>query len=104
MPRATVSANRRAHILDGDGIGGSGGHRSGANIPGKTEFPAEWTDDEVISVVEEVANDPGSSRLVQPNLRIRLDGVRRGISVRVIVENDGVTICTAFPTNTPPNP
>ena len=43
-----VSPSRRHHILDGEvrpnGTYG-GGHRAGTGYPGKSEFPARWSDD-----------------------------------------------------------
>ena len=37
-PKATVSEERRKHILDGDSDGVGGGHRPGQNLPGKANF------------------------------------------------------------------
>jgi Bacterial EndoU nuclease len=100
--RATVDAARRRHILEGDATGG--GHRPGTGIKGKSEFPAGWSDDKIIREVESVANDPTSTRTVQPNGRIRVEGLRGGVGIRVIVAADGTTIVTAHPINTPRNP
>ncbi len=100
-PRATVSPERRIHILGGDRYGG--GHRFGTGKAGKTEFPSNWSDDKIIDEVESVANDPASKRDVQPGGRIKVEGNRDGVEIRVILEPDGITIVTAFPTNLPVN-
>ena len=70
-PEAKVSPDRRNHILEGDETGG--GHRAGAKR-GKSEFPSDWSDDKIIDELESVANDPGSSRSLQPNGRTRVVG------------------------------
>ena len=38
------------HILDGDKDGG--GHGPGRGVPGKSEFPSGWTDEEVMEGIE----------------------------------------------------
>lgn len=58
-PRNWVEPSRRVHILDGDRTGG--GHRAGAGR-GKSEFPAGWSDDEIIDGINDVVNDPESPR------------------------------------------
>ena len=103
-PKATVSKERRKHILYGDSDGAGGGHGPGQNVPGKSEFPPGWSDDRIIGDIESVANDPASSR--QPGRRGRtvVSGRRDGVDIDVVVEGDGKTIVTGFPTNTPRNP
>ena len=53
-----LTPERRRHILDGDPDGRGGGHRPGTGRRGKTEFPAHWTDDEIISRVMQTARAP----------------------------------------------
>ena len=94
----------RAHILDGDATGG--GHGAGRGVSGKSEFPSDWTDEDVINEVESVANDPASKATPQGS-RTRIDGTRNGVDIRVIVEGKpgaGGRIVTGFPTNVPRNP
>jgi len=92
--RSTVSPARRIHILDGDATGG--GHRAGTGSGG-TEFPASWSDDEIISAVESIANDNTITR--QPSgQRVTLTGVRNGISIRVVVDPSDGSIVTGYPT------
>ena len=52
-----VTPERTTHILDGE-PGGGGGHRHGAGMPGKTEFPASWDDKKIIDTVVDVARRP----------------------------------------------
>ena len=100
--RATVDAARRWHILYGDATGG--GHRAGTGIKNKSEFPAGWSDDRIIREIESVANDPASTRTVQPNGRIRMEGSRDGVGIRVIIAANGTSIVTAHPINVPRSP
>jgi hypothetical protein len=51
-----IGPDRSAHILDGDAYGG--GHRHGTGRPGKTEFPAGWTDQKVIDTARDIARKP----------------------------------------------
>lgn len=97
-----VSASRRVHILDGDRTGG--GHRPGRGVPGKSEFPPGWSDDRIIEAIEDVANDPSSARRVEADGRTVLTGRRDGVDLRVVVERDGRSVVTGYPTNTPRNP
>jgi len=99
---ATIDAARRTHILDGDATGG--GHRAGTGKPGKSEFPVNWTDDEVISRVEEVANDPHSSRRNGRLGRAVVSGTCHGVDIEVVIEANGTQIVTGYPTNIRRNP
>jgi hypothetical protein len=92
--RYVVTAQRRVHILDGDRTGG--GHRAGSG-GGKSEFPAAWSDDAIIDAIEEVANDPASARAPGRNGKIRLTGVRGGLSIAVIVDPASGSVVTGFP-------
>jgi hypothetical protein len=100
--QATVSPERRVHILDGDARGG--GHRPGRGIPSKSEFPRGWSDDRIIGVIEDVANDPASARRAEPDGRTVVTGHRHGVDVRVVIDRDGRSIVTGYPTNTARNP
>lgn len=99
---AVVSPARRVHILEGDRTGG--GHRPGRGVPGKSEFPAGWSDERIIAAIEDVANDPAARRRVEADGRTVVTGRRDGVDIRVVVERDGRTIVTGYPTNTPRNP
>jgi Bacterial EndoU nuclease len=100
--QATVSPRRRSHILDGDASGG--GHRPGRGIPNKSEFPSDWSDDRIIGMIEDIANDPASTRRREPDGRTVATGRRQGVEIRVVIDRDGRSIVTGYPTNTPRNP
>jgi RHS repeat-associated protein len=94
---------RKTHILDR--------HKFGAGKPGKTEFPANWSDDELLHNVSDIATDPTSIRGVdnfgnwsQPYAT----GFRNGVEVRVdFFPSNSIhsgKISTAYPINVPRNP
>jgi RHS repeat-associated protein len=90
------------HILEGDATGG--GHRPGTGISGKSEFPAGWSDEKILNAISDVATDPNSTRMVSRGGRTVVEGVREGVSIRVVVEADGSRIVTGYPINVPRNP
>lgn len=95
-----LTERRRAHILDGEGNGVSGGHRSGSGVPGKTEFPREWTDDRIAHAVVDVARYPDQPPHHQANGRWLLRGTRGGVVMAVVVAPGG-EIITAYPVSGP---
>jgi len=90
-----VTAARLTHILDGDSTGG--GHRYGGGDPTKRKFPQSWDDTKIRVALLAVANDAASSRSIQPNGKIRLEGTRDGIRIRVIVDPTINAVVTAHP-------
>lgn len=99
---ATLSSDRRRYILDGNGKGG-GGHGPGRTLPGKSEFPASWSDDKVAQAIMDVANDPASNRVPADGGRTAVRGTRDGVVIEVIIGRDRQAIVTAYPTNVSPN-
>jgi uncharacterized protein YukE len=97
-----ATPERRRHILEGD-PGGSGGHRPGTGISGKSEFPPGWSDDRIVDAVSDVATDPASVTTPLPGGRQIVDGTRSGVEIRVILDKAG-NIVTGYPTNLPRNP
>lgn len=93
--RYRVTAGRRIHILDGDASGG--GHRFGAG-KGKSEFPQHWTDDQIISAIENVANDPQSVSSSGRGGRKVIRGVENGLLILVVVDPADGSIVTGYPT------
>jgi hypothetical protein len=90
-----LTAERRTHILDGDQSGG--GHRHGTGQPGKTEFPADWSDDRIIDAVLAITRNPGRApERQQWNDRWRVSGEHDGLHIAAIVESDGL-VWTAWP-------
>lgn len=100
-----ISPKRITHILDGDATGG--GHGAGRGIPGKSEFPARWSDRQTIKYISDIIKNPNSQWIKQPGRppnRWRIEGTREGVNIRIIVEPQGQGVITAFPTNRPRNP
>ena len=96
-----LTEHRAAHILNR--------HRSGAGISGKTEFPAGWSDREILHHVSDVATDPRSVMGVGKWNSPYAIGTRGGVEVRVDFYPPnhpayGGKISTAYPINVPPNP
>lgn len=92
--RITVSPQRRHHILYGDQTGG--GHRHGAG-KGKSEFPASWSDNEIIDLIEDIANDPNCTTISLRRGGRKLIGVRNSVSITVVLDQAG-EIRTGYPT------
>ncbi|WP_033291373.1 EndoU domain-containing protein [Amycolatopsis jejuensis] len=77
-----------------------GGHASGTGRRATSEFPPEWSDEQIIAVVKDVANDPGEPRRQQYNGRWRCAGERFGVHVVVLVNGDG-QVHTGYPLSGP---
>lgn len=94
----------RKHILEGDKRGG--GHRAGTGKPGKSEFPASWSDDKIIYTISDVATDPSSKVASGRYGRTIVSGTREGINIEVVLESlaKGGGIVTGYPTHMPRNP
>jgi hypothetical protein len=91
-----VTPERTTHILDGE-PGGGGGHRHGTGIPGKTEFPASWTDERVIANILDVARKPDKPPTRQDwNDSWLCSGTRDAVKVWSVVERSG-DILTGWP-------
>ncbi|SEB39536.1 EndoU nuclease [Amycolatopsis tolypomycina] len=73
-----------------------GGHAPGVGRRATSEFPAGWTDEQIISVVKDVANDPSEARRQQRNGRWRCAGERFNVHLIVLVEDNG-HVHTAYP-------
>jgi hypothetical protein len=100
-----VSGERRVHILDGDHTGG--GHRWPGG-PGKTPFPREWSDDEIMAHISDIVADPrsvwseggpGGALLTKTGrpARFVVRGERRGVQIKVVTAPAGGGVVTAYP-------
>ena len=94
-------AHRKDHILNR--------HRAGAGKPGKTEFPAGWSDEKILQDVSDIAKDPNAVKGVGKWDSPYVIGTRDGVEIRVdfYPKNHpkyGGQISTAYPTNVTPNP
>jgi SPP1 gp7 family putative phage head morphogenesis protein len=90
----SVPENRARHILDGDD--GGGGHRSGTGRPGKTEFPATWSDDRILDAVREVAGTGIADRPARRPGELVIVGEVEGVTIEVVVRPTG-EVRTAYP-------
>ena len=73
-----------------------GGHAPGTGRRATSEFPPGWSDEQIIAVVKDVANDPGEPRTRQYNGRWRCAGERYGVQVVVLVDAEGF-VHTGYP-------
>lgn len=89
-----LTPQRRTHILDGDETGG--GHRHGTGHHGKTEFPAHWSDDDIIQRVMETARAPEAGFWNSKHNTFNVTGTFDGVVVVVAVKADG-SVKSAFP-------
>lgn len=91
-----LTPERRRHILDGDPDGRGGGHRPGTGRGGKTEFPAHWTDDEIISRVMQTARAPQRGFWNTDHKKFNVFAEYDGVTVLVSVSRQGKVV-TAYP-------
>jgi len=101
QPTPVNLADQKAttHILDGDATGG--GHAPGTGMPGKSEFPANWSKDRIMDAISDVATDPASKTTTAGRTTL-VDGTRDGVNIRVVIRDN--RIVTGYPTNVPRNP
>lgn len=97
MPRlGEVTPGRRAHILDGDGDGESGGHRWDSAIPDKTKFPYEWDDNKIIGEISDIALRPDKTPTTRRRGGWICEGTRDGVTIEVVINRDG-QVWTGYP-------
>lgn len=94
-----LSQQRIQHILYGDHSGG--GHKFGANIPCKSEFPSNWTDQDIIETVKTLAaNDNAGWKKQNNGYYTAEQNTQDGTRVRIVLDREGDDIITAYPVNT----
>ena len=91
---------RKDHILNR--------HQAGAGKPGKTEFPAEWSDQRILDEVNKIANDPkapgGVGKWDSPYKTGTVDGIEIRVDFYPSTHpSHAGKVSTAYPTNTTPN-
>jgi RHS repeat-associated protein len=91
----SITPGRAKHILEGDRTGG--GHRAGTGRPGQTEFPEEWTDQDIIDAISDIYNN-GEVDDDLPDVEdgSGYTGEHRGIRIEVIADEDG-NVITGYP-------
>lgn len=93
---------RAQHILYGDTTGG--GHIHGAGRPCKSEFPADWTAEDIVATIRlEAAND-NLTWEQQRNRNHVAETEVRGVKIRIVADPAKREIITAYPLNTKRNP
>jgi hypothetical protein len=88
---------------DGNGSAG-GGHKAGTGRPGKTEFPASWTDQDILDAARQVTQQgpPVEGPFTTKNADDQFvkawnyEGVVKGVRIQTTVLQGG-EIRTAFP-------
>ena len=92
-----ITPERAKHILEGDRSRNSGGHRHGTGLPGKTEFPEHWTDQDIIDGIEDIyLNGEIDEDLPDLEGGSGFIGEHRGIRIEVVVDEDGQVV-TGYP-------
>ncbi|MEM7490592.1 MAG: EndoU domain-containing protein [Pseudomonadota bacterium] len=89
-----IPEDRARHILDGEGR--SGGHRHGTGTPGKTEFPARWSDDDILEAIKEVAGTGAVDRSAHREGDLAIVGEVDGVILKAIVKASG-EVRTGYP-------
>ncbi|MBR8142587.1 EndoU domain-containing protein [Burkholderia sp. AU19243] len=93
------------HVLYGDGPT-SGGHLFGIGKPGKSEFPATWSAQDIANAISDIATNPNTiwSKPAPKNGYITGTGTIKGVDVKVVIDPAKGRIVTGYPTNLPRNP
>jgi hypothetical protein len=97
-----ISESRAQHILYGDKTGG--GHKYGVGIPCKTEFPADWGDDDILSNLSDIAANDNLTWREEPNGYHVAEDVRGTLKIRVVLGPKKQQVITGYPVNLPRNP
>ncbi len=99
----TISERARIHILQGDSRGG--GHQFAAGKPCKSEFPADWNEDEIIEQIEKIAaNDNLAWKRQKNGYHVAEQSAEDGTRVRVVLNARRDDVITAYPVNVRRNP
>lgn len=85
-----LTPERLDHVL--------GGHRAGAGRPGATEFPEDWTDQDVVDAIDGVywGGEESDDTEADTEGGVVLEGEYRGVRTQVVVDRDG-RVRTAYP-------
>ncbi len=97
-----ISPRARVHILQGDHRGG--GHMFGTGKPCKSEFPQNWNEEKIISVVTSLAANDNLDWRQQSNGYFTAQKMVEGVKVRVVLDREKDDVVTAYPVNIPRNP
>ena len=90
------------HILYGDARGG--GHKHGAGRPCKSEFPADWDDEQILEVTRKIAANDNLLWRRENNGYYVAEDFRGHVEIRVVKGPQKQRVITAYPVNLPRNP
>jgi hypothetical protein len=100
-PGTIDASGAKMHVIWGDQANpeapNGGGHFYEAGIAGKTVFPESWDENKIMARSEDGAKNPDQRPILQENGRYLVTGTRDGVTIEVIVNQDG-TVRTAYPT------
>ncbi len=97
-----LTEQRKQHILYGDSTGG--GHKHGVGAPCKSEFPADWDDEKIITVVEKIAANDNLRWVQQNNGYYTGEAFEDNLKVRVVLGPQKQKVITSYPINVARNP
>ena len=97
-----LSAETEQHILYGNENGG--GHHYTADRPCKTEFPESWSATKIIDTVKQLAANDNAAWRQEENGYYVSEQPYEGLEIRIVLDEQGDDIVTAYPTNLPRNP
>lgn len=101
-PAPQITEQRREHILYGDKSGG--GHRYGAGKPCKSEFPKNWSDENIIERVQTMAANDNMDWQRESNGYYTAEGKTEGVKVKIVLSRDRSEVITAYPVGVKRNP
>ncbi len=97
-----ITEQRSQHILYGDQRGG--GHLYGVSKPCKSEFPPEWTPDDIIATVQSLAANDNVKWSQADNGYYTSEQMAGGVKIRIVLDRERDDVITAYPVNRPRNP
>lgn len=100
--KVIISNQRKVHILYGDKTGG--GHLHGLGKPCKSEFPADWDEEEILETIKDIAANDNLPWEQQDNGYYVAESYEGQTRVRVVLGPQKQKIITAYPTNVQRNP
>ncbi|KXO96325.1 hypothetical protein AXK61_22680 [Tsukamurella pseudospumae] len=97
LPAVMKAGDTRGHILDGEALSSrKGGHRWNSRRPGKTTFPREWSDDDVMDACARVVLDPSHIRAYERSGDVAYLREVSGVIIMVTIRAGGA-FDRAFP-------
>ena len=79
--------------------GWGGGHRPGAGLPGRTEFPDDWSDGRILDALADVARGGAVMERTRSGAAV-VEGAVQGVLINVVVGSDGA-VAAGWPVSGP---